>query len=64
MVMAKKTLVQLFDEDFAREMRQARNNPEAFDRATEKFERDHGFVPFENYDSFRMKKSRERKKKR
>jgi len=62
MVMAKKTLLDVFDEDFAREIRQARNNPEAYEKATEKFERDHGFVPFESYDVFRKKKERKRKK--
>lgn len=60
--MAKRRLIDVFDEDFARELRQATNNPEAFDRATEKFEREHGFVPFESYDSFRNKKLRSRKK--
>jgi hypothetical protein len=60
-----KTLLDIFDDAFLRELSQARNHPEAYERATEKFEIKHGFVPFENgYDSFRRKKMLKRKKKR
>lgn len=61
--MAKRRLIDVFDEDFTRELKQASNNPEAYERATQKFEKQHGFEPFENYDSFRMQKQRARKKK-
>jgi hypothetical protein len=53
-----KNLLQAFDEDFIREMKQARSNPEAYERATQKFEQQHGFTAFNSYDSFRKKKKR------
>lgn len=56
-----KTLMDVFNEDFAREIRQARNYPEAYDKATEKFELAHGFTAFDSYDSFRKKKERNKK---
>lgn len=55
--MEKRTLLEVFDDAFQSEIRQARNYPEAYERASEKFERQHGFiVPFNGYDSFRRKK--------
>lgn len=59
--MVKKSLLQAFDDDFIRELKQARNYPEAFEVATQKFETQHGFVAFESYDSFRNKKRRARR---
>lgn len=56
-----KTLLQLFDEDFTNELKEVRKNFDAYERATKKFEQQHGFVPFESYDSFRKKKERKRK---
>lgn len=60
--MAKKSMLEAFDDDFAREIMQARNHPEAYEKATEKFEQQHGFTAFESYDSFRAKKARKRKR--
>jgi len=51
-----KTLFEVFNEDFIREIRQARNNPEAYEKATEKFEQRHGFIAFNSYETFRRKK--------
>jgi hypothetical protein len=62
--MEKRTLIQAFDDDFIRELKQARNYPEAYEKANEIFEQQHGFVAFDSYDSFRMKRMRERKKSR
>lgn len=56
-----KTLLQKFDEDFVRELREVRRNPDAYERATQKWESEYGFTPFESYDSFRKKKQRKRK---
>lgn len=62
MIMAK-SLVEVIDDYFLKELRQARSNPKAYEAATEKFEQDHGFeVPY-TYDNFRMKKSRKNKKR-
>jgi len=58
--MAKRSLIEAFNEDFIREINQARNYPEAYERATEKFEERHGFIAFESYDSFRKKKERKK----
>lgn len=57
----KRSLLDVFDDAFAREIKQARNHPEAYERATQKFEQEHGFTAFDGYDSFRKKKSRRRK---
>lgn len=58
--MAKRTLIDAFNDDFVREIKQARNYPEAYEKATEKFEQQHGFTAFESYDSFRKKKERKK----
>ena len=57
-----KTLLQKFDEDFLREIKQSRSNPDAYERITQRYEEQYGFTPFESYDSFRKKKQRLRKK--
>lgn len=57
-----RSLLEVFNEEFTKEIKQARNYPEAYERATQKFELAHGFEPFESYDSFRLKKSRGRKR--
>lgn len=57
-----KTLLQKFDEDFLKELRDVRRNLDAYERATQKFEDEHGFIAFDSYDSFRKKKARNRKK--
>jgi len=54
----RKTLLQAFDEDFIREVKKARNHPEAFEKASEEFEKKHDFVAFDSYESFRKKKER------
>lgn len=51
-----KTLFEVFYEDFTKEIRQARNYPEAFEKAAAKFEDKHGFAPFNSYETFRRKK--------
>jgi hypothetical protein len=59
-----KSLLEYFDDEFVRELRQARNGPEAYDRTTERFEQQHGFTPpFPSFDAFRMQKTRKRKRK-
>ncbi len=60
--MAKKTLLEVFDDNFSREMKGAKTNVEAYDRAMQKFEDEHGFSAFPSYDSFRKAKERQRKK--
>lgn len=60
-----KRLLEAFNEDFVRELKYARNHPEAYDRAAERWERERGIeVPCKGYDSFRMKKQRERKRRK
>jgi hypothetical protein len=61
--MAKRLLIDAFNDDFVRELKQARNYPEAYEKATERFEEQHGFVAFESYDSFRKKKERKLKRR-
>jgi hypothetical protein len=56
--MAKRTIVEAFDDYFTRELKAVRRNEDAYDRATEKFEREHKFTAFNSYDSFRLKKKR------
>lgn len=55
-----RTLLEAFNDDFSREIKQARNYPEAYEKATQKFEEQHGFTAFDSYDSFRKKKARKR----
>lgn len=57
-----RTLLDAFNDDFAKEIRQARNYPEAYERASRRFEQDHGFTAFESYDSFRKKKERRKRR--
>lgn len=59
--MAKRSLLEVFNDDFFREVKLSKNYPEAFEKATEKFETQHGFVAFNSYDSFRKKKDRRRR---
>ena len=56
-----KRLIDAFSEEFFKELRQVRNHPAAYDAATEKFEKQHGFTAFDNYDSFRRKRDRKKK---
>lgn len=60
--MEKRTLLDVFDDAFCHELRQCRTNPEAYERASERFEKEHGFEPFSNYESFKQKKLYRRKK--
>ncbi len=60
--MAKRSLLEVFNDDFAREIKQARNYPEAYEKANEKFELQHGFIAFDSYDSYRKRKQRKLKK--
>lgn len=58
-----KTLLEAFDDVFSKEVRQARNYSEAFERAATNFQNTHGFTaPFEGYDSFRKKKERSKRR--
>lgn len=50
-----------FVDDFYKELKQARTHPDAFDRASDVFEKRHGFTAFDDYDSFRRKKKRSRR---
>lgn len=59
----KRTLLDVFDVEFTTELRQVRRNEEAYDKATARFEEQHGFTPFDNYDSFRKKKQYKRKRR-
>lgn len=54
-----KTLLQVFDEKFTRELPKSKNYPEAYEKASEKFEQEHGFTPFNSYETFRKKKRRQ-----
>jgi hypothetical protein len=57
-----KTLLQAFDEYFTKELKAVTKNEDAYDRATEKFEKDYELKAFNSYDSFRLKKKRGRDK--
>jgi hypothetical protein len=58
-----KSLFEVFNEDFVREIREARRYPEALYKASEKFEKQHGFEPFPSYEAFQKKRYRSRKRK-
>jgi hypothetical protein len=62
-ILMRRTLLDVFNDDFARELNQARNYPDAYEKATEKFEQQHGFTAFDSYDSFRKKKERKSKRR-
>ena len=55
-----KTAFEAFNEDFFRELKQARNQTEAYERATNKFEQQHGFVAVTSFDSYRKRRDRKR----
>jgi predicted esterase YcpF (UPF0227 family) len=57
----RRTLLDAFADEFSKEIKNARNYPEAYERASEKFESNHGFQAFESYESFRKKKDRRRR---
>jgi hypothetical protein len=59
----ERSLLEVFDDDFLRELKEARRHPDAFWRTSVKWIEQHGFAPFESYDSFRKKKSRKMKRK-
>jgi hypothetical protein len=59
--MTKRKLIDAFVDDFYQELKQARTNPDAFDRASDRFEKRHGFTAFDDYDQFRRKKKRSRR---
>lgn len=56
-----RSLMEVFDDAFQREIKQARTYPEAYEKATMAFEKDHGFPAFSSYDAYRMRKKRKRK---
>jgi hypothetical protein len=55
-----KTLFEVFYDEFAKEIRQAKNYPEAYEKASSKFEERHGFTPYNSYETFRRKKKARR----
>lgn len=62
----KKTLFDVFDDTFNRQLAASKSYPEAFERANERFEHEHGFsvssVPgLATYDSYRMRRARRKK---
>ena len=58
-----KTLLDRIDEEFIRELRNHKSNPAAYDAACNKLENELGFsVPY-SYESFRIKKRRQKKRK-
>lgn len=59
--MAKRNIVDAFDDYFTRELKSVARNQDAYHKAAEKFEKEHLFTAFDSYDSFRLKKSRRRK---
>lgn len=59
----RKTLFEVFDEVFQGEVKRAKNYPEAYENAADKFEREHGFPAFNGYDSFRKRKGYLKKRK-
>lgn len=58
-----KTVFDAFSEEFFRELREARSSIDAYERATEKFEKKYNLEAFKNYDSFRKRNERKRNKK-
>jgi hypothetical protein len=58
--MAKRNIIDAFDDYFTKELKAVRRNEDAYDRATAKFEQQHQFTAFDSYDSFRLKKKRQR----
>lgn len=59
-----RSLLDVFNEDFIREIREARKYPDAFYRANEKFADKHGFEAFPSYEAFKKKRYRKRKSQR
>lgn len=57
-----KQLIDLLDDYFARELRNATNRIEAYESAVEKFERDRGVSAPPSYDAFRKRKERKRRR--
>lgn len=53
-----KTLLDIIDEEFLRELHRHRSNPAAYDAACQNIEKKHGFTVPYSYDSFRGKKRR------
>lgn len=53
-----KTPIEALDDYFFKELKQARNYPEAYQKATERFEREHNLSAPCSYDSFRQSKKR------
>jgi hypothetical protein len=56
-----KTLLDAFNDTFSRQINQAKTYQDAYEKASQQFEKEHGFTAFESYDSFRKKKSRRRR---
>lgn len=59
--MERRSLLDAFDDEFTTQLKRARTNPEAYEKAAERFEQLHGFTAFDSYDSFRKKKGRKKR---
>jgi hypothetical protein len=58
-----KNVFDAFSEEFFRELKEARSNTSAYERATKKFEEKYnGIQAFTSYDSFRKRNERKRKR--
>lgn len=53
-----KTLFDAFHDKFSKEIKQAKNYPEAYEKASQKFLDEHKFVAFNSYETFRRRKKR------
>lgn len=53
-----KTLFETFYDEFSKEVRQSKNYPEAFEKASAKFQDKHGFPAFNSYETFRRRKKK------
>lgn len=56
-----KSMLDILDDYFYKELKQARTNPKAYEAATDKFEQDHGFDPGLSYRAYRSRKDRKKK---
>lgn len=56
-----KSVIELFEDYYAKELRTARSNEEAFIRAVDKFEQEKEISAPPSYDAFRMRRYRKKK---
>ena len=59
-----KTPNEALDEYFFKELKNARSNPDAYDKASKLFEQQHNLAPPITYDAMRMRHARNKKARR